>query len=155
VAAPDRRDVALATQQRPGTERLGVVHDEHVAGAQHRPESSGDLPAGGVVELAVGRTEGAAVHAVDHVVEPFGQDEEAAVAGLDHDPAAGDAEAAEQPHQVGHRFGDAAALSHVLREAIAERVEELEDFYEVSARLARPHRRVPDAEVWADLDRAD
>ena len=46
-------------------------------------------------------------------------------------------------------------LSHVLREAIAERVEELEDFYEVSARLARPHRRVPDAEVWAELDRAD
>ena len=46
-------------------------------------------------------------------------------------------------------------LSHVLREAIAERVEALEDFYEVSARLARPHRRVPDAEVWAELDRAD
>lgn len=46
-------------------------------------------------------------------------------------------------------------VSHVLREAIAERVEELEDFYEVSARLARSHRRVPDAEVWAELDRAD
>lgn len=46
-------------------------------------------------------------------------------------------------------------LSHVLREAIAERVEELEDFYEVSARLARPHRRLTDAEVWAELDRAD
>jgi predicted DNA-binding protein len=46
-------------------------------------------------------------------------------------------------------------LSHVLREAIAERVEELEDFYEVSARLARPHRRLSDAEVWAELDRAD
>ena len=46
-------------------------------------------------------------------------------------------------------------LSHVLREAIAERVEELEDFYEVSARLARPHRRLSDTEVWAELDRAD
>jgi predicted DNA-binding protein len=44
-------------------------------------------------------------------------------------------------------------LSHVPREAIAERVEELEDFYDVSARLARSRRRVPDAEVWADLDR--
>ena len=42
-----------------------------------------------------------------------------------------------------------------MREAIAERVEELEDFYEVSARLARRHRRVADAEVWAELDRAD
>jgi predicted DNA-binding protein len=46
-------------------------------------------------------------------------------------------------------------VRHVLREAIAERIEELEDFYEVSARLARPHRRVPDAEVWAELERAD
>ena len=46
-------------------------------------------------------------------------------------------------------------VSHVLREAIAERVEELEDFYEVSARLARQHRRVADADVWAELDRAD
>jgi predicted DNA-binding protein len=46
-------------------------------------------------------------------------------------------------------------VSHVLREAIAERVEELEDFYEVSARLARPHQRVSDEEVWASLDRAD
>ena len=46
-------------------------------------------------------------------------------------------------------------LSQVLREAIAERVEELEDFYEVSARLARSDRRVADAEVWAELDRAD
>jgi predicted DNA-binding protein len=46
-------------------------------------------------------------------------------------------------------------LSHVLREAIAERVEELQDFYEVSARLAWPHRRLSDAEVWAEVDRAD
>ena len=46
-------------------------------------------------------------------------------------------------------------LSHVLREAITERVEELEDFYEVSARLARPHRRLSDADVWAELDLAD
>jgi predicted DNA-binding protein len=46
-------------------------------------------------------------------------------------------------------------VSHVLREAIGERVEELEDFYAVSERLARPHRRVPDAEVWAELGRAD
>ncbi len=46
-------------------------------------------------------------------------------------------------------------IGHVLREAIAERVEELEDFYEVSARLARPHRRVSDEEIWTGLDRAD
>ena len=46
-------------------------------------------------------------------------------------------------------------LSHVVREAIAERVEDLEDFYEVSARLARPHRRLSDADVWAELDLAD
>jgi predicted DNA-binding protein len=46
-------------------------------------------------------------------------------------------------------------LSHVLREAIAERVEELEDFYEVSARLARSHRRLSDMDVWAEFDRAD
>jgi predicted DNA-binding protein len=46
-------------------------------------------------------------------------------------------------------------LSAVLREAIVERLEELEDFYEVSARLARPHRRLSNAEVWAAPDLAD
>jgi hypothetical protein len=45
-------------------------------------------------------------------------------------------------------------LSRVLSEVTAERVEELEDFCEVGARLARPHRRVPDIEAWADLGRA-
>lgn len=33
--------------------------------------------------------------------------------------------------------------------SLSVRVEELEDFYEVSARLARPHRWVSDEEVWA------
>lgn len=46
-------------------------------------------------------------------------------------------------------------VSWVLREVIVDRLEELEDVYEASVRLARPHRRMTDTEVWATLNLVD
>jgi RHH-type rel operon transcriptional repressor/antitoxin RelB len=45
--------------------------------------------------------------------------------------------------------------SQLMREAIVEKLEELEDFYTVKARLAAPFTPVPDDEVWKRLGLAD
>ena len=56
---------------------------------------------------------------------------------------------------------DALARAHgldaerIVREAVVERIEELADYDAVTARLARPHRRLSDEEVWAQPDLAD
>ncbi len=60
--------------------------------------------------------------------------------------------------EVGQRLTRLAAehgldLGETLRQAVEERVEELEDYYAVRERLGRPHRRVTDAEAWAGLER--
>jgi RHH-type rel operon transcriptional repressor/antitoxin RelB len=41
--------------------------------------------------------------------------------------------------------------SQLMREALIEKLEELEDFYTVRARLAEPFEPVPNEEVWRRL----
>ncbi len=42
-----------------------------------------------------------------------------------------------------------------MRDAIVEKLEELEDFYVVKARMREPFEPVADAEVWKQLGLAD
>lgn len=41
--------------------------------------------------------------------------------------------------------------SELFRQAIVEKLEELEDFYVVRERLAKPFRSVANEDVWKDL----
>lgn len=45
--------------------------------------------------------------------------------------------------------------SHLFREAIIEKLEELEDFYIVRERLAHPHETVSNSTVWKELGLED
>jgi RHH-type transcriptional regulator, rel operon repressor / antitoxin RelB len=41
--------------------------------------------------------------------------------------------------------------SQHMREAIVEKLEELEDYYVVKERLSKPYETIPDEEVWRRL----
>ncbi|QBK29355.1 type II toxin-antitoxin system RelB family antitoxin [Roseitalea porphyridii] len=45
--------------------------------------------------------------------------------------------------------------SHLMRQAIVEKLEELEDFYTVRQRLSEPFDPVPDEDVWKRAGLAD
>lgn len=45
--------------------------------------------------------------------------------------------------------------SKLMRDAIVDRLEELEDFYVVQARLTTPFTPVPNDEVWKELGDKD
>ena len=45
--------------------------------------------------------------------------------------------------------------SQLMREAILDKLEELEDFYVVRERVAVPFEPVSDKDVWANLDLED
>ncbi len=45
--------------------------------------------------------------------------------------------------------------SHLMRQAIAEKLEELEDFYVVRARTSSPFEPVANEDVWRKLGVAD
>lgn len=45
--------------------------------------------------------------------------------------------------------------SHLMRQAIAEKLEELEDFYMVRTRLAEPFEPVSNEDVWKRVGLAD
>ena len=55
------------------------------------------------------------------------------------------------------RLTDAHGLnaSHLMRQAITEKLEELEEFYAVRERLAEPFTPVPNDEVWKRVGLAD
>jgi RHH-type transcriptional regulator, rel operon repressor / antitoxin RelB len=43
----------------------------------------------------------------------------------------------------------------LFREALLEKIEELEDYHAVRGRLDRPHARIDDEQVWRELDLED
>ncbi|MBO6553846.1 MAG: ribbon-helix-helix protein, CopG family [Roseitalea sp.] len=45
--------------------------------------------------------------------------------------------------------------SHLIRQAIIDKLEELEDFYTVRSRLSEPFEPVPNEEVWKRVGLAD
>ncbi len=45
--------------------------------------------------------------------------------------------------------------SRLMREAILEKLEELEDFYVVRERTRKPFVTIPDADVWSRFDDKD
>lgn len=45
--------------------------------------------------------------------------------------------------------------SHLMRQAIIEKLEELEDFYVVRKRLSEPFEPIPDKDVWKELGLED
>lgn len=45
--------------------------------------------------------------------------------------------------------------AQLLREALLEKIEELEDHQVVSARMSRPHRVIRNEQVWKELDLED
>jgi predicted DNA-binding protein len=46
-------------------------------------------------------------------------------------------------------------LSELFRQAIMEKLEELEDFYIVRERLSKPFTSVSNEDVWKEMDLAD
>ncbi len=45
--------------------------------------------------------------------------------------------------------------SHLMRQAIIEKLEELEDFYVVRQRLSEPFETIPAEQVWKELGLED